>query len=509
MTAGEQTPPWPEERYPSLFGEGLDQLAPEAEAPRGLRLFDWRLSPSGMRLLALVSAVSSGLVIWAGLGRDESSGLAAAIARRRLLAAEVSPAPASSPQAASSSAQTPSSGSESSPEPSSSSEGGEAAPLTPASAPTTASTPATEPAAAAPGAASSPSPTTPEAKKPAAPTVPAETKIKHVFVITLTSPGYEQTWGPTSPAHYLTTQLRPRGTLLSSYYGIAHLDLPNYIAMISGQPPNAQTAADCTNYAEFIAPKPDAAGRLEAPGCVYPVTVLTLGDQLTSTRRQWRAYAEDLAAGPKPVQSCRHPSSNQADETQHSRPRDGYAARHNPFVYFHSLLDLGDCASNDLPLTALAADLATPTKTPNYAFIAPNLCHDGSEAPCTDGSPGGLQAADAFLAEWVPKILASPAYQRDGLLVITFSDAPASDTSGCCGATATPGGTPAAGGGRVGALLLSRFVAPGRESTSSYNHYSLLRTVEDIFGLPRLANAGEAGVESFSGTILRGVFAHK
>jgi phosphatidylinositol-3-phosphatase len=209
------------------------------------------------------------------------------------------------------------------------------------------------------------------------------------------------------------------------------------------------------------------------------------------------------------VQTCRHPSSNQADETQHGRPGDGYAARHNPFVYFHSLLDLGDCASNDLPLTALAADLASPAKTPNYAFIAPNLCHDGSEAPCADGSPGGLQAADAFLAEWVPKILASPAYQRDGLLVITFSDGPATDTSGCCGATAAPGGAPPAGGGRVGALLLSRFVAPGGESTSPYNHYSLLRTVEDIFGVPHLANAGEAGVESFSGTILKGVFAHK
>jgi hypothetical protein len=508
MTAGERTPPGPEERHPSPFGEGTDGSALEDEARRGLRLSDWRLSPSSMRVLALVSALSSGLVIWAALGRDESSGLAAAIARRRLLAAAVSPAPASSPQVASSSAQAPSSSSESSPEPPST-EGGGAAPSTPPSAPTTASTTASEPAAAPPGAASSPSPATPGAKKPASPTAPAATKIKHVFVITLASPGYEQTWGPTSPAHYLTTQLRPRGTLLSNYYGIAHLDLPNYIAMISGQPPNAQTAADCTTYAEFIAPKPDAAGRLEAPGCVYPVNVLTLGDQLTSTRRQWRAYVEDLAAGPKPVQSCRHPSSNQADESQHGRPGDGYAARHNPFVYFHSLLDLGDCASNDLPLTALAADLATPTKTPNYAFIAPNLCHDGSEAPCADGSPGGLHAADAFLAEWVPKILASAAYQRDGLLVITFSDGPATDTSGCCGATAASGRASAAGGGRVGALLLSRFVAPGGESTASYNHYSLLRTVEDVFGVAHLANASEGGVESFSGTVLKGVFAHK
>jgi hypothetical protein len=305
-----------------------------------------------------------------------------------------------------------------------------------------------------------------------------------VFVITLASPGYEQTWGTGSPAHYLTNQLRPRGTLLSNYYAIGHLDLPSYIAMISGQPPNADTSADCPTFAEFPAGKPDALGRLDGPGCVYPVSVLTLADQLTSTRHQWRAYIEDLANGPKPVQSCRHPVSNQPDETQRARPGDAYATRHNPFVYFHSLLDLGDCASDDLPLTQLPADLAYEAKTPNYAFIAPNLCHDGSEPTCPDGSPGGLQAADAFLAEWVPKILASPAYRRDGLLVITFSDAPQSD--------------------HVGALLLSPYVTPGGESATTYNHYSLLRTIEDIFGLAHLANAAAPGVSSFLPDVLKG-----
>src|SRR5262249_30622149 len=153
-------------------------------------------------------------------------------------------------------------------------------------------------------------------------------------------------------------------------------DLPNYIAMISGQPPNAQTAADCPTFAHFpVNSKVDAEGRLEAPGCPYPVSVLTLADQLTSTRRQWRRYVEDLENGPKPVQSCRPPTSDQPDETQRARPGDAYAARHNPFVYFHSLLDLGDCTSDDLPLTQLGADLASPAKTPNYAFIVPNLCH--------------------------------------------------------------------------------------------------------------------------------------
>jgi hypothetical protein len=324
-------------------------------------------------------------------------------------------------------------------------------------------------------------------------------------VITLASPGYEQTWGSGSPASYLTTQLRPKGTLLDDYYAIAHPDLPNYLAMISGQPPNPQTSAGCQTFAEFPAgSKANTEGILQAPGCVYPVSVLTVGDQLTSAGLRWRGYVEDLANGSPPVRSCRHPTSGQPDETQHARAGDGYATRHNPFVYFHSLLDLGDCASDDVALTQLSEDLAAEAKTPNYSFIVPNLCHDGTEATCVDGSPGGLAAADAFLAAWVPKILASPAYIKDGLLVITFSDAPASDTSGCC---ASPAAGAVTGGGRVGTLLLSRFATAGADSTTPYNHYSLLRSVEDVFGLSHLADAGQSDVRSFAADTLKPAFA--
>jgi hypothetical protein len=468
------------------------------------------LSPGRMRLLALLSALATGVVIWAGLSREDTSRLAAALVHRnQLLASAAGAGSAPLPQLASPAVTTGAGENALEPVP----PGGAAAPEaqtspTPAAAVPEQETPAGSPSSGAPRANSAPSPvSTPAAPTPVA---PLGTPIKHVFVITLASPGYEQTWGAGSAARYLTTQLRPQGTLLSNYYAVGHLDLPNYIAMISGQPPNAQTATDCQTFAQFPASSKVAAnGALEAPGCVYPVSVLTVADQLTSSRRQWRAYMEDLANGPKPVLSCRHPSTDQPDETQRARPGDAYAARHNPFVYFHSLLDLGDCASDDLPLTQLAADLASPPKTPNYSFITPNLCHDGTEAPCLDGSPGGLQAADAFLAEWVPKILASQAYRSDGLLVITFGDGPPGDSSGCCqsaGAGAGGPAGPASGGGRVGALLLSRYVTPGGESTTPYNHYSLLRTVEDIFGLPHLADAGQAGVTSFSGDVLKGVF---
>jgi hypothetical protein len=115
-----------------------------------------------------------------------------------------------------------------------------------------------------------------------------------------------------------------------------------------------------------------------------------------------------------------------------------------------------------------------------------------------DGRPGGLAGADAFLQQWVPQILASPAYKQGGLLAITFADAPATDTSGCCGATT--------GGGQVGTLVLSPYARAGATSTNSYNDYSLLRTTEDLFGLTHLADAALPGVHSFGTDVLRGVW---
>ena len=91
--------------------------------------------------------------------------------------------------------------------------------------------------------------------------------------------------------------------------------------------------------------------------------------------------------------------------------------------------------------------------------------------------------------------------------MITFGDAPASDTSGCCqSAAAGAPGTLPTGGGRVGALLLSKFLTPGSESTTPYNHYSLLRTTEDVFALAHLAEAGKPGVKPFSTDVLKAAF---
>jgi len=320
--------------------------------------------------------------------------------------------------------------------------------------------------------------------------------IRHVFVIVLENKNYDATFGPSSPAPYLARKLTAKGQLLRQYYGTAHHSLPNYIAMVSGQSPNIETQADCQFYDDVLPGIIGPDGQAIGQGCVYPSTVQTVADQLAAKGLTWRGYMQDMKT------ACRHPALNSQDDTQNAEVGDQYAARHNPFVYFHSITDTPACAANDVPLDRLTTDLARVSTTPSYSMIVPDLCEDGHDSPCVDGRPGGLVSADAFLRTWVPKILGSPAYKRDGLLVVTFDESEDGAESCCAEPTGpnTPnngGQTPGDGGGRTGAVLLSRFIRAGSVNDTPYNHYSLLRSVEDLFGLGHLGYAAQDGLKPF------------
>ena len=348
------------------------------------------------------------------------------------------------------------------------------------------------PAPAPSGPVSEPAPKQP-ATTPAAPESEVG-PIKHVFVISLASPGYEQSFGAQSQMPYLSATLRAQGELLSSYSLLGEADLPNQIAALSGQPPNASTTAGCSTYAEFPpTAKASANGVVSGSGCVYPVETLTLADQLGSSRLSWRAYVDGMVDASGSPANCVHPGPEEVEAVVPG----GYAARQNPFVYFHSLLDLGDCSSNDLPIDQLTADLHKTEKTPNYSFIAPTLCNSGATGQCPAGAPEGAGNADAFLSTWVPKILASPAYKADGLLVVDFSAANPPVT--------TPGTVPAPVTDplRVGALLLSPFLTPGSTDAAAYDPYSILRSNEDLFGLDPLGVAGSSKTKSFAPSLLK------
>ena len=362
-------------------------------------------------------------------------------------------------------------------------QGGSAAPAATAAASGGPVAPA--PAAPAP-VAEPPAGTPPEAPAPAPPEpAPEPGRVQHVFVIALTSSGYDASFGQDSQMPYLADALRPDGELLSNYSLLDPAVLPNNIAMVSGQPPNPLTRKNCPTYKDFpVNAAPDDKGRVHGSGCVYPVLALSLADQLGISRLTWHAYMEDMADEFGPG-NCVHPDFNGPDQPE----QGGYATRQNPFAYFHSLLDLGDCATNDVPLTELKGDLRNAKSTANFSFISPNLCHAGVEGQCENGATGPA-SADQFLKRWVPLIRKSPAFRHDGLLVITFAGANPSDLDANAEST------------RVGTLLLSRYLAPNTARGADYGPYALLRSIEDLFALDHLAEANARGTPSFAAELL-------
>jgi phosphatidylinositol-3-phosphatase len=345
-------------------------------------------------------------------------------------------------------------------------------------------------------------------------------KIRHVFVIMLENEGYESTFGEPAADPYLAQALPAQGALLENYYATGHESNDNYISLVSGQPPNAENQADCPIFDDFVGAIMLPEGVETGTGCVYPAEVPNIGTQLSARKLNWKAYQEDMGNDPnRETAACGHPALNTQDETQKAEAGDGYATRHDPFVYFHSVIDeVKYCDKHVVALgsptgvmpaaalhgeTGLATDLSAASKTPRLSFITPNLCNDGHDYPCTNQPSGASALADidSFLETWVPKITASQAYREDGLLEIVFDEAENSDASSCCEEQPGPGsplpGITGLGGGRVGAILLSRFIKPGTVSTVPYNHYSSLASWESLLGLPRLADA--ASVPSIFG----------
>jgi phosphatidylinositol-3-phosphatase len=322
--------------------------------------------------------------------------------------------------------------------------------------------------------------------------------VKHVFVIVLENSDQATSFAPTGPAPYLAKTLPAPGELLPDYYGVAHQSFPNYIAMVSGQGANVLSQADCQIYSDVVPGTKGPDGQALGLGCVYPAWVKTIADQVRA-----RTYAEDMGT------PCRHPVLNHRDEMQAARVGDQYATRHNPFVYFHSLLDAGACGRDDVPLTQLAGDLAS-ADPPAYSLIVPNLCHDGHDSPCVDGEPGGLKSADEELRRLIPLITSSRAYKSGGLIVVTFDESE-SGAQACCGepqflGTPNNGGLTALGrgGGKVGAVLLSPYIKPGTVNPTPYNHFSLLRSIEDLLGVGHLGYAAQGGLRAFGDDVFNG-----
>jgi hypothetical protein len=270
-------------------------------------------------------------------------------------------------------------------------------------------------------------------------------------------------------------------------------------------------------------------------GCVYPASVETIANQLKAEGKRWRAYMEDMGNDPQRERAtCDHPPLNGHANTQEAERgtsrnpiSDQYATRHNPFVYFASVLDSPDDDTSVVELNHLAQDLASAETTPNLSFISPNLCHEVHDQPCVTGDPGGLRSADAFPRQWVPMIERSEAYRKDGLLLITCDEGEEEESQpdgkgvfiieysseSCC--NQRPGPNLAAfpqtkyiensalnlegfGGERTGSSLRSPVLRPGTLSKTPFHHNSLRKTLEDIsVDQEHLEYAAQAGLVGF------------
>ena len=397
-------------------------------------------------LLVASSLVATTGVVAVGAGGSGTSPIAAAAVRALMEEESAAVAAPAAPEPTSPSTSPPT------PAPS-----GESAPSVPLSSPAPALETAPAPAPEAPSAPSS----EPEGPEPG--------PVQHVFWISLASPGYETALGAGSQMPYLSGELRPQGLLLTNYTLLDPAPLPNGIAAVSGQAPTAARKAGCPRYED----------------CLQEVETLSLADQLVGARLRWHGYFEGMSDEAGKPDNCVHPEPEAGELTTAA----GYSTRLNPFIYFHSLLDLGDCDENDVLLDELAKDLKKPDTTANLSYISPSLCNAGFRGSCPEGTADGAAAADAFLAKVVPEILASAAYKADGLLIVSFGaadPAPPADPA------------EAADPKQVGALLVSPLLAPGATDGAAYNPYSLLRSLEDLFALEPLGAAGGAKVRSFA-----------
>ena len=280
-------------------------------------------------------------------------------------------------------------------------------------------------------------------------TVPA---LNHVFVIVMENHAYNQIIG-SSAAPY-TNSLLGSGALATNYYGVTHPSQPNYIAATSGVTGN-QSNADQT---------------LDVPNIV---------DQLESLGKTWKAYMQSFAL-------CGR------DALATACGSELYVRKHNPFISYADVQRSPARVAKIVDLRELEADLARGNVA-NYNWISPDQCNNmhgrgPASDPCSSShKPELIAAGDKFLSTWVGKIMASPAWDGNSVIFITWDESDFSsadpggfgDTRGCCGASP--------GGGHVLTIVISRSDHAARRSDVAYNHYALLRTIQDGWRLGCLA----------------------
>jgi len=235
-----------------------------------------------------------------------------------------------------------------------------------------------------------------------------------------------------SPQAPYLNSLVDRYGLATNYYATSHPSEPNYVSLVAGS---------------TLGVTSDGTYHLDSP---------SLFSELATAGLAWRVYAQD----DRP--DCYTGSSAYGGTDGPGAP-GAYARKHNPAISFVSVADHPDQCRNIQPLAAFDPNAGA------FEMIVPNLINDMHD--------GTLGQGDAFLKAFVPSITASPAFEAGGVLFITFDEGSTSD------------GSLGDHGGHVATVIVAPGGTAGFRDQAYADHWSLLRTTEDVLGLPCLAGA--------------------
>src|SRR5215469_14855174 len=304
-------------------------------------------------------------------------------------------------------------------------------------------------------------------------------RYQHVFEIMMENTSYSTIIG--NPLAPNINALASQYGLATNYWGVTHPSEPNYVANIGGSFFGIQ---DDNQF--YCTPQDANKPNWNCGGTTvdHTITAQSLGGQLTAAGMTWRAYLQSVPAIPSSGPIMIGPDAN--GPYTFKSPSNAvalYASKHNPFVNFtDTQTDLADM----VPDTQLASDLASGDVA-NFSLIVPDQCHDMHGTGGCANENGLISAGDTYVGSTVSAIMSSKVWQEGrNAIVITWDEDDFSDQgqpgTGCCGADP--------GGGHVVTIVITNQnnQSPITDNTP-YNHYSLLLSMEDAFGLPCLANA--------------------
>jgi len=277
--------------------------------------------------------------------------------------------------------------------------------------------------------------------------------------------------------------------LASNYFGVTHPSEPNYLANIAGSFFGVQDDNQFYCTPELASTDPYCGGTTVN----HTVSAPNIADQLTAVGMTWKGYFQSLPPTPAPGDLITTgPNANGPYTFKYPTNTNAlYASKHNPFLNFTGTQG---ALANMVPDSQLTTDLANKS-LPNFSLVVPDQCHDMHGTSSCPDTNSLISAGDTYVGNTVSAITSSKDWQqgRDAI-VITWDEDDYSDQglpgTGCCGADP--------GGGHVVTIVITNKGQYPITDGTAYNHYSLLRSYEAAFGLPALANAGDAVVPQMS-----------